>query len=158
MAGRLPVCDFLISRIGSSAVAIPLQHVRETLRPLPVTQFPGMPPFLLGLAILRGIPVPIIDLGRLLGSNASPRTSQPGRFVSLRVGNRTLGLAVDAVVGVRTLPASVLADVPPLLREIGSSHLSLIGALDAELLILLEASRLIPESAWAAIEVAGASA
>lgn len=144
---------FLFCRIGSSVGAIPLEYVRETLRPLPIEPLAGMLPFLLGLAIIRGSPTPVIDSGRLLGSTAV----SPTRFVSIRLGERTVALAVDAVLDVHALPAGVLAQVPPLLRGSGADCVSAIGALDAELLLVLEGSRLIPESLCAAIATAGAT-
>jgi purine-binding chemotaxis protein CheW len=81
----------------------------------------------------------------------------PARFVSLRLGERSAALAVDAVLDVRSLAAGDLKEIPPLLREAGADLVSAIGALDTELLLVLEAARLVPESIWSAIEASGAS-
>jgi chemotaxis signal transduction protein len=78
--------------------------------------------------------------------------------VSLKLGERTAVLAVDAVLDVRFLPTGVLADIPPLLHEGGDELVSVIGALDTKLLIVLEAARLVPDSVWNAINATGASA
>jgi purine-binding chemotaxis protein CheW len=120
------------------------------MRPLPIEPLAGAPPFVLGLAVLRGSPTPVIDAGRLLGPIGLP---SPARFVSLRLGERTAALAVDAVLDVRFLAAGAIADIPPLLREAGSDVASAIGALDTQLLLVLEAARLVPESLWDAIEL-----
>jgi purine-binding chemotaxis protein CheW len=144
--------SFLLCRIGSRIGALPLDDVREIMRPLPIEPLAGTPPFVLGLAIVRGSPTPVIDAGRLLGSIGS---QAPARFVSLRLGERTAALAVDAVLDVRTLAAGTTADIPPLLREAGADLLSAIGALDTELLLVLEAARLVPESIWGAIGPSG---
>jgi purine-binding chemotaxis protein CheW len=74
------------------------------------------------------------------------------------VGVRTAALAVDAVLEIRALPAGMLANIPSLLQEAGASLVSLIGTLDAQLLLVLEAARLVPESAWNAIEFSKGSA
>jgi purine-binding chemotaxis protein CheW len=140
---------FLLCRIGSRIGALTLNDVREVMRPLPIEPLAGAPPFVLGLAIVRGFPTPVIDAGRLLGPVALP---SPARFVSLRLGERTAALAVDAVLDVRSLAAGNVADIPPLLREAGSEVASAIGALDTKLLLVLEAARLVPESLWDAIE------
>lgn len=149
---------FLMCRVGSSLAAIPLEHVVETLRPLPISQLGGVPAFVLGVSILRGIPTPVVDLNRLLTSNTGAPTSPPRRFVSLRVGQRTLALAVDDVLAIRALAEDSLTDIPPLVREIDGTCLSSMGTLDAELVLILEASRVMSESSWLALECAGAAA
>ena len=146
---------FLLCRIGSRIGALTLKDVREVMRPLPIEPLAGTPPFVLGLAIVRGSPRPVIDAGRLLGPIG---LASPARFVSLRLGERTAVLAVDAVLDVRSLPAGAVADIPPLLREAGADLVSAIGALDTELLLVLEAARLVPESIWGAIEPSSSGA
>jgi purine-binding chemotaxis protein CheW len=152
---------FLLCRIGSRIGALALKDVRETMRPLPIEPLTGMPPFMLGLAIVRGFPAPIIDAVRLLKPVASlptPMVPPSARFVSLKLGERTAVLAVDAVLDIRPLEAGILADIPPLLREAGAEQMAVIGALDTQLLFVLEAARLVPESIWSAIKAPEASA
>jgi purine-binding chemotaxis protein CheW len=153
---------FLLCRIGSRIGALAIKDVRETMRPLPIEPLTGTPPFVLGVTILRGFPTPVVDAGRLLCPSVLPSTPitspTPARFVSLKLGERTAVLAVDAVLDVRFLPTGVLADIPPLLHEGGDELVSVIGALDTKLLIVLEAARLVPDSVWNAINATGASA
>jgi purine-binding chemotaxis protein CheW len=52
----------------------------------------------------------------------------------------------------------MLADIPPLLGETGADLVSVIGALDAKLLLVLEAARLVPDSVWNAIKASKGSA
>ncbi len=153
---------FLLCRIGSRVGALALEDVRETMRPLPIEPLPGMPAFVLGVAIVRGCPAPVVDAVRLLkpaALSSTPAISSPSaRFVSLKLGERTAVLAVDAVLDVRSLTAGMLADVPPLLREAGAEQITAVGALDTRLLLVLKAARLVPEPIWSAIEAPEASA
>jgi len=132
------------------------------MRPLPVEPLAGAPPFVRGLATIRGFPTPVIDIGRLLGSSelsVTPTLSSPAaRFVSLELGERTVVLAVDAVLGVSSIPPGILVNIPPLLQEACASMISVVGVLDARLLLVLEAARLVPDSTWSALEVPGAAA
>jgi purine-binding chemotaxis protein CheW len=146
---------FLLCRIGSRIGALAIRDVREIMRPLPVEPLVGSPPFVLGLAIVRGMATPVIDAGRLLDPTAS---CTPARFVSLKVGERTAVLAVDNVLDVRAIAAGILADIPPLMREAGADLASAIGALDSGLLLVLETARLVPDSVWGAINSSRASA
>jgi purine-binding chemotaxis protein CheW len=157
--GRQNDC-FLLCRIGSRIGALAIEDVRETMRPLPIEPMTGMPPFVLGLAIIRGFPTPVVDACRLVGSSASSSTvsPSPARFVSLRLGERTAALSVDAVLDVRSLPAETLSTIPPLLCGGNAELVSIIGALDAKLLLVLEAARLLPDSVWSAIAAPGPSA
>ncbi len=133
----------LIVRVDQWMCSIDLQYVVETLRTLPIEAVPGAPAFVLGAAILRGAPVPVVDLGALLGSPCSLRT----RLVSLGIGARRVALAVDAVVEVRTLDPSLVRELPPLLRDAERGLVERLGALDGELLLALRASRILPEEA-----------
>jgi purine-binding chemotaxis protein CheW len=148
---------FLLCCIGSRIGALALRDVRETMRPLPVEPLMGAPPFVLGLATIRGFPTPVVDVGRILGSSESS-FAPAARFVTLRLGERTAALAVDAVLDVRSVSSQILASTPPLLREAGASVVSVVGALDTRLLIVLEAARLVPDSVWSAMEIPGAVA
>jgi purine-binding chemotaxis protein CheW len=128
--------------------AVPLTHVRETMRPLPIEPLAGVEPPVSGVAIIRGVPVPVLDMCRLLAG----AQAQPERFVTLRLGERSVALAVDGVVGIRTMSLEASQELPPLLREADGDAISRIGTLDAELLVVLQHTRLVPEATWAALE------
>jgi len=134
----------LFCRVGSCLCALPLEHVVETMRPMPVEPLAGTTPLVSGLAIIRGAPVPVLQAGKLLGAESVT----PCRFVTVRVGKRQVALAVDSVLGVGALPRGSLHELPPLLRDAGSEAISWIGALDADLLLVLRSARLVPEDLW----------
>jgi purine-binding chemotaxis protein CheW len=138
----------LVLRVGPTLCALPVSHVGETLRPLPIQPLPDSPAFVRGLAVVRGEPTPVIDLAELLGVAAGACT----RFVTVAVDGRRTALAVDAVTGVRKLPARALGGLPPLLRE--AERVEAVGRLDAELLLVLRAARLVGEEEWARIDCA----
>jgi len=137
----------LMTRLGGRRVALPLLHAVETMRPLPIEPVADAPPFVRGLARIRGAAVPVVDGGLLVGDTPAPAT----RLVLLRVDGRAVALAVDEVIGVATLDAGALAATPPLLQAEGE-RVDAIGVLDAELLLLLRTSRLIPDELWARLE------
>jgi purine-binding chemotaxis protein CheW len=153
---------FLLCRIGSILGALALRDVREIMRPLPIEALTGLPPFVLGLAVIRGSPTPVIEAARLLGPSAAPilpnTAPVSARFVSLKLGERTAALAVDTVLVVRSMAAGMLGEMPPLLGAATTELVAAIGALDGKLLIVLEAARLVPNSIWGAIEGSGAFA
>jgi len=144
--------SFLVCRSNSCLCALPLMSVAETMRPLTIEPVAAMPPFLLGVSVIRGAPVPIVDTAKLLGSTTPAR---PQRIVILKIGERLVGLAVDSVLGVHVIPVASLNEVPPLLHRVGDDSVSAITRLDAELLLVLESARIVPESVWAVIDSRG---
>jgi purine-binding chemotaxis protein CheW len=91
----------LLCRARELLCALPLECLVETMRPLPVTADPLAPPFVLGVARVRGTQMPVVDLGALLGARLPP---QPARFLSLRLEGRGVILAVEGVVEFVTKP------------------------------------------------------
>jgi purine-binding chemotaxis protein CheW len=130
--------DVLLARIGTRLAAIPVRDVIEVLRPLSVQRIEGAPPFVAGLAVLRGTPTPVVDLRVLLGA---PTDTPASRWVSTQLQERRVALAVDAVVGTRALAADALGRLPALLEGGASDAVASLGVLDRQLLVLLQASR-----------------
>jgi purine-binding chemotaxis protein CheW len=122
------------------------------MRPLPVEPLTGMPPFVLGLSIIRGAPTPVVDAGTLLGMADTERAT---RFVTIKVRERRAALAVGAIIGVRALPMRSLEELPPLLREASADVVAAIGTLDSDLLLVLRSACTVPESVWTALDTAG---
>jgi purine-binding chemotaxis protein CheW len=147
MAGAM-----LVTRVGGVACAIPIAHVIETMRPLPVEPIGrgGDRALALidGLAMIRGAPVPVVDARRLLGVAGEAAE----RFVVVQAAERRVALAVDAVLDVRRIDAEALPSLPPLLRSAQRELVSAIGALDQELLVVLDSARLLPDDSWRAID------
>lgn len=142
----------LLCRVGALVCGLPLEHVVETLRPLALSPLEGMPPFVSGLSIIRGLPVAVVDLGRLLGDQ---RGAARERWVLTRAQGRLLALSVERVIGVRSLPGSTLSALPSLMGEASAEFVSRVGALDAGLLVMLESARVLPELTPGASQVGG---
>ncbi len=142
----------LLCQVGSLVCGLPLEHILETLRPLALSPFEGMPPFVTGLSVIRGMPIPVVDLGRLLSNE---RSEKRGRWVLARAQGRRVALAVEQVIGVRTLAAPLLSALPPLLGEASAEFVSRVGSLDARVLVMLESGRVLPESTWASLQFGG---
>lgn len=133
--------SWLLCRAGSHLCALPLAHLIEVMRPLPVEPLADAPAFMHGLSVIRGTPVPVLDLGRLLGQTKS----SPTRLVTVRAGGRVLALAVTEVMAVRREDQIGPHAPVPLLREVARESVSTIGALDSEALFFLEELRVLAE-------------
>jgi len=144
---------WLLCRAGTVLCALPTEHVIEIMRMLPVEQIAGAPDYVCGISIVRGAPVPVVDVGLIVGGRRAPFT----RLVAIRVATRTVALAVDAVVGIARIALDALGRLPPLLGEAAADTVGDIGARDAELLVFLRAGRLVPEDVLALVDTEGAT-
>jgi purine-binding chemotaxis protein CheW len=135
----------LIVTLGSRFFSVPLAHVIEAMRPLPVEVVPEMPSFVRGVSIMRGAPVPVVDLALAMGVTEKGAGS---RFVLLRLGDRRVALIVDTILGVREIDAAGIGEMPPLLRGASADIIETMGTLDAQLLVVLQATHLLPEAIW----------
>lgn len=139
---------FLLCRVRTHWCALLLTQVVETMRLLPIEPLANTPSFVLGLSVIRGDPVPVVDAARLLGAKAGVGT----RLITLRTDTRQVALAVDEVIGVRTIPNDELHSLPPLLHGSCTATVTAIGTLDAALLLVLTSARLVPEDVWVRLE------
>jgi purine-binding chemotaxis protein CheW len=130
---------WLSCRAGSACYALPLGHVVEIMRILPIEPIAGAPLYVPGLSIIRGTPTPVVDTALL----CSGCTAQAHRLVTVRAGTAIIALAVDSVLGVWSTKAG--EPLPPLLRGAAGDVVAAIGRLDAELLLFLGTARIIPE-------------
>jgi len=139
----------LIVEVGERVCAMPLANVIETMRPLPLEEISGAPSSVRGVAVIRGIPTPVVDLGAILGTT-SRATAE--RFVTVRAGDRSVALLVDAVLGIRELDGlAALRQLPPLLQGASNDVVQTIGTLDGQFLSVLRSSWALPNEVWEAI-------
>lgn len=129
---------WLLCRVKGRLCGIPLEHVVETMRVLPLEPIASAPPYVRGLALIRGEALPVVDAATLLEER-----EEPTRFITLRVGERRVALAVGAVEGIRDLTEAQVQAPPPLLSE--TQALQNLGVLDRELLVILETVTLLGE-------------
>lgn len=135
--------EALVVRAQRWFCALPVQHVVETFRPRPLERVAGAPAFVRGVAVIRGKPVPVVDLAVLLGGERERAPTLGARFVTVRTPRGLVALEIDEAVGVRELSASDLSAAPPLLANAEAGLVASMAARDGELLAVLDCARLI---------------
>lgn len=143
----------LIFTVGQRICAIHVENVAEIMRPLPVQPVVGMPAPVRGLSVIRGAPMPVLDMRMLLDGLPGDDCS---RFVVLKMGDRSVAITVDRVIGMQGVAASDMHELPPLLRTASAALVSAVGAVDRQLLVVLDTARLVPADFWT--ELASAEA
>jgi purine-binding chemotaxis protein CheW len=152
-AGEASDASWLLCRAGAHLCAMSIEHVIEIMRALPIEAISGTPPYVRGLCIIRGAPVPVVDIGLLLGGQAT----RTGRLVAIRAGSRTIALAVETVEGIRAIGPEAFNQLPPLLRDAATATIAAIGTLDTGLLFFLHTARIVPDDLLVRLDADGAA-
>jgi purine-binding chemotaxis protein CheW len=104
--------------IAGRVVAIDVAHLREVVRYVAPTSLPGAPALIEGVIDLRGVLVPVVDLGRALGGERL-RPARRTRIAVAEVDGLVVGLVVDAAVEILAVDGTALGDPPPLAVQAG---------------------------------------
>jgi chemotaxis signal transduction protein len=115
------------TQVAGEAYALPVEDVVEVAELGDLVPVPGAAAAILGVRNLRGQVLPVIDLAGLLGV---PRRNRPDHIVVAEHGGRRAGLAVDAIVGVESLPEAS--------EEAESAHVIGAAVIDGSLVGLVD--------------------
>jgi chemotaxis signal transduction protein len=145
---------FLTVKIGTKYAAINVQDIKEILRPLALEPFANLPPFVLGLSMIRGLQIPVISLKKFLegthniNSDLAAHNIKKLIWVTLNVTGKPVAMEVDSIAGIFEISSDVLQNVPPLIAHAHSDSISSCGVLDHNLLLILQSALLIPGDVW----------
>jgi len=101
--------------VATASYGLPLENVQEVIGVRPVTRVFHGPAALAGIINLRGEVLPVLDLSRLLHSEASSARQSGARIVVVREVSglkRRAGLLVDALLGLLDVPSHGLTPTP----------------------------------------------
>jgi purine-binding chemotaxis protein CheW len=131
--------SWLLCGIGPHRFILPMVEVIETMRLLPIQAVAGAPPLVLGLSVIRGVPVAVVHTA-LLFNCESPRYT---RLVTVRTGESAIALAVEAVFAMADVDTGALRQMPPLIGN--DNAVVAMAARDRNLFFLLNAARIVPD-------------
>jgi chemotaxis signal transduction protein len=103
----------LMFRVGQAVFSIVLSDIREVALPGPLSRIPNVAMPLLGVMNLRGRIVMVVDMGLLLGREASDLGGAAERLLVLDEGRRDLGLLVSEVLLISNLGGAGEEDDAP---------------------------------------------
>jgi purine-binding chemotaxis protein CheW len=98
--------------------ALDVSQVLEIVHVPPVVPLPHSPGLIEGVVDLRGVVLPIVDLGRVLGG-APIDDMERARVAVLQLDDLVFGLRVGAESEVLSLPATQVEGVPRLAAQAG---------------------------------------
>lgn len=102
---------YLLLRLGNEQYALPSGFVREIARWREPTPVPGAPPIIPGIINQRGVVLPVIQLGRLLGF-AEASNGRTTRYLVASYEDTDMALLIDEVIDLIDLADAVREQVP----------------------------------------------
>ena len=128
-------------KLGEETYGIEITKIREIILMGQITQVPETPHYIKGLINLRSTVIPVIDLRARFGLAEGDLTDD-SRIMVLNVGNRTIGIVVDAVSEVLRVSGDQISEAPPTVASLGNEYMTGLVRLEEQLLILLDVDRL----------------
>lgn len=134
--------QLVVFRLGEDYFAMLISNVNEIIRMQKITAVPKAPPFVEGVTNLRGRVIPVIDLRKRFG--IVPQADvQVGRIIVVEQDDRLLGMMVDGVDEVLTVPASSIEAVDEMVVSVDAQFLSGIVRQEDRLIILLDQEQVL---------------
>ena len=143
--------EFLAFKLGGEEYGIDILRVQEIRSYEEPTRIANAPPFVKGVVNLRGVIVPIVDM-RLKFALEQVNYDGFTVVIVLNIGQRVVGMVVDAVSDVITLTPEQLRPVPEFNSAMQSDHLLAIGAIDQRMLILVDIEKLMSSAEMGLVE------
>ena len=129
--------------VGGRVYGLDVTYLREVVRWQPVTPLPKAPALIEGIIDLRGAVVPVVDLGRALGSD-SVKVGRRSRIAVAEVEGLVLGLAVDAAIEVLPVNVTAMEDPPGLATQAGyDTTRAVVRRSDADPILVLSLEHLL---------------
>jgi purine-binding chemotaxis protein CheW len=134
--------QFLTFSLGSEEYGVDILKVQEIKGYLPTTRIPNSPPQMAGVLNLRGTIMPIIDLRRQFHMD-DIAYDQFAAIIVVVLQDRLMGVIVDRVSEVMTIPTADIQPAPELGDAATMSVLRGLAKVGERMIILLDINALL---------------
>ena len=137
---------YLSFALGDEQYALPVLRVREIIKMMDITQVPRVPPHVKGVINLRGRVIPIVDLRLKFGFASQEATERTCIIVveaAFSNGPTALGMVVDGVSEVASIPADEIEPTPDFGERINTGYMQGIAQSRTGVKVLLDLDRLL---------------
>ena len=134
--------------LGGENLAFPIGLVQEIVKPSAITRVPNAPPYVEGIANLRGNILPVVNLRNRLGMNLKEQDDDT-RVVVLNVNGAATGMVVDSVSEVLHVDESTIEAPPGVVEGIDGQYLRGVAKTDdgKRLTLILSTEKILPDTA-----------
>jgi purine-binding chemotaxis protein CheW len=132
----------VVFKLADEEFGAPIHQVHEILRLIEITRVPRAPRFIEGVINLRGKVIPVLDLRRRFDLPINENVAQH-RIMEVEVEEQIIGVIVDAVTEVISLPVDAIEPPPPMIADIAGEYLTGVGKLPGRIIILLNFDKIL---------------
>ena len=151
--------QYLTFSLGQEEYGVEILKVQEIKGYSAITPIPNTPAYLKGVMNLRGNIIPVVDLRSKLAMAEAPY-NQFTVIVVVTVGAKTIGLVVDAVSDVLSIPKADIQETPDFGAQVDAGFISGMAKAGDRLVVLLDIEKVLGSAvghATAAVGAAGAA-
>jgi len=127
--------------VGGEKFAVDISDIHEINRYEHINRMPELPGNVLGVIDLRGVVIPVIDLGSKLGIPGGEITRDT-RIIIVGFNEDKIGILVDAVSEVLRVPDDSLENPPSITKSISSEYIRGIIRNNGYITVVLDLARL----------------
>jgi two-component system chemotaxis response regulator CheV len=144
MVGQNRLELLLFKLEGKQTYGINVFKVREVIRSLNLTKIPKSNPVVCGIANIRGLTVPVIDLNMAVGGDPVPDPSKC--FIIITEYNRAVqGFLVNSVVKIINMHWEAIHEPPPGTAGRTGSYLTAVTQVEKELIEIIDVEKVLSE-------------
>ena len=136
--------EFIAFCIGEQEFCVDIMSVREIRGWSPATPLPQTPEYMRGVINLRGAVLPIMDLATRLGLQSN-EPSERSVIIVVRMGERTIGLLVDAVSDILSVTQDLIQATPDVACDKVKSFVRGLITMEGRMISEIASERLLPE-------------
>ncbi len=130
--------------IGEETYGVSVEKVIEIMGMAEITHVPNTAYFMEGVINLRGSVVPVVDLRKRFKMQTREYDSYTV-IIIVEVKDRLIGMIVDSVSDVVSIPVSTIQTTPQFTVKIETNFIKGIGRIDKELVIILDVDMILSE-------------
>lgn len=151
-AASSDVRQLVVFKLAGGSFALDIQYVREINRLTEVTTIPTAPEFVEGIMNLRGIVIPVVNLGLRFGLDRS-EVSKDSRIVVIEADSHVMGLVVDEVSEVLRLSEDEIEPATNMATGgVAVDFIEGVGKVNERLILLLSPGKLFTEEEKVALD------
>ena len=134
--------QYVTFMIGSETYGVEVLRVREIIGMTDITHVPNSMDFMKGVINLRGTVVPVVDMRKKFRMDEREYDIFTVILI-VEIKGTLIGMIVDSVSDVIGLPSESIQDTPHFSANIEADYIKCIGKSDEDLVIILDADRIL---------------
>lgn len=141
--------QLIVFRLGEEEYGLRIEQVKEVTITPEVAKMPKTPPFVKGIANLRGDIIAIIDLEERFQLRPAVEDLPPVTYtMAIEATDYTIGIVVREVPQPLSIPASLIESAPDFIQDINinDKYIEGIVKLDGRIIIVLDMLKLLTPS------------